>query len=89
MAYIAHSGAPKGAPRPRRVRRQRLAPPAVASHSHSPDALRAAPLRVRTAEDLVIAAAGPLTHGPQAAVWGILYAIARASQGYGWIWCAP
>ena len=35
LAYIAHSGAPKGAPRPRRVRRQRLAPHAVASHSPS------------------------------------------------------
>ena len=37
----------------------------------------------------MIAAAGPLTHGPQAAVWGILYAIARGAQSYGWIWCAP
>ena len=54
-----------------------------------PEALRAhAPPRP-AAEDLLIAAAGPLTHGPQAAVWGILYAIARSSQSYGWIWCAP
>jgi len=52
-------------------------------------ALSLADACARRAEDLLIAAAGPLTHGPQAAVWGILFAIARASGSYGWIWCAP
>jgi hypothetical protein len=40
------------------------------------------------ADDLLIAAAGPLTHAPQAAVWGIAFAIAHAAHSVGWIWCA-
>jgi hypothetical protein len=46
------------------------------------------PVRTLRADDLLIAAAGPLTHAPQAAVWGIAFAIAHAAHSVGWMWCA-
>lgn len=35
--------------------------------------------------DLIIAISGPLTHGPQAAFWAILFAIGRSNAGARWL----
>lgn len=38
--------------------------------------------------DLIIAVSGPLTHGPQAAIWAILWAIGRSDPGAAWLFRA-